>query len=125
MTSGHNVLQSIAKTTELELLDPGDAGTIQVDRSFGICSVVTGGSGETRKIASPQRPGIVISIVLQTDGGGNLAITGAGAEILNSGAGTETTATMADAGDLLTLISIRKGTSIVWSPLANNGAAMS
>jgi hypothetical protein len=123
MTSGHNVLQSIAKTTELEILDPGNAGTIAVDRSFGICSVVTAAS-ETRIIASPQRPGIVISIVLQTDGG-NLAITGAGSEILNSGAGTETTATMADAGDLLTLISIRKGAAIVWSPVANNGAAMS
>ena len=121
--SGHNVLQSIAKTTELEILDPGSGGTIEVDRSFGICSVVTAAS-EARKIASPQRPGIVISIVLQTDGG-DLAITGEGSEILNSGAGTETTATMADAGDLLTLISIRKGSTICWSPIANNGAAMS
>ena len=79
---------------------------------------------EARKIASPQRPGIVISIVLQTDGG-DLAITGEGSEILNSGNGTETTATMDAAGDLLTLISIRKGATICWSPIANNGAAMS
>ena len=121
--SGHNILQQIAREPELDILDPGAGGTIPVDRSFGICSVVTAAS-ETRKIASPQRPGIVISIVLQTDGG-NLAITGDGSEILNSGAGTETTATMADAGDLLTLISIRKGATIVWSPIANNGAAMS
>ena len=121
--SGHNILQQISSTTELEIIDPGAGGTIQVARRCGICSVVTATS-EARKIASPQRPGIVISIVLQTDGG-DLAITGEGSEILNSGAGTETTATMADAGDLLTLISIRKGTSIVWSPVANNGAAMS
>tara|TARA_Y100001951_G_C11131893_1_gene178689 strand:- start:195 stop:566 length:372 start_codon:yes stop_codon:yes gene_type:complete len=123
MSSGHNVLQSIAATSELEILDPGSGGTIQVDRSMGICSVVTGGA-EARKIASPQRAGIMISICFKTDGG-DLTITGEGSEILNSGAGTETTATMADAGDLLTLISIRKGSSIVWSPIANNGAAMS
>ena len=66
----------------------------------------------------------MISICFKTDGG-DLTITGEGSEILNSGSGTETTATMADAGDLLTLISIRKGSSIVWSPIANNGAAMS
>ena len=123
MTSGHNVLQSIASTNELEILDPGSGGTIQVDRSMGICSVVTGGA-EARKIASPQRAGIIISICLKTDGG-DLTITGEGSEILNSGLGTEATATMADAGDLLTLISIRKGTSIVWSSLASNGVAMS
>ena len=121
--SGHKILQEIAATNELELLDPGSGGTIQVDRSMGICSVVTGGA-EARKIASPQRAGIMISICLKTDGG-DLTITGEGSEILNSGSGTETTATMADAGDLLTLISIRKGSSIVWSPIANNGAAMS
>ena len=121
--SGHNVLQEIAATNELELLDPGSGGTIQVDRSMGICSVVTGGA-EARKIASPQRAGIIISICLKTDGG-DLTITGEGSEILNSGLGTEPTATMADAGDLLTLISIRKGSSIVWSSLASNGVAMS
>jgi len=123
MSSGHNVLQQIAATTELDLLDPGDAGTIAVDRTMGICSVVTAGA-ETRKIASPERAGIVISICLKTDGG-DLTITGAGSEILNSGLGTETTAVMADAGDCLTLISISKGANIVWSPLANNGATMS
>ena len=121
--SGHNVLQQIAGTTELEILDPGSGGTIPVDRSMGICPVVTGGA-EARKIASPARAGIIITICLKTDGG-DLAITGEGSEILNSGNGTEPTATMADAGDLLTLISINKGTSIVWSPIANNGAAMS
>lgn len=121
--SGHNLLQQISSTTELELVDPGSGGTIPVDRSFGICPVVTGGA-EARKIASPQRAGIVISICFKTDGG-DLTITGEGSEILNSGNGTETTATMADAGDLLTLVSINKGASIVWSPLANNGAAMS
>lgn len=121
--SGHNILQQLAREPELEIVDPGDAGTIAVDRSLGICSIVTAAS-ETRKIASPERAGIILAICFKTDGG-DVAITGAGSEILNSGAGTETTATMADAGDLLVLMSINKGANIVWSPIANNGAAMS
>tara|TARA_Y100000401_G_scaffold91961_1_gene77811 strand:- start:45295 stop:45663 length:369 start_codon:yes stop_codon:yes gene_type:complete len=121
--SGHNILQQLAREPEMAILDPGDAGTIVVDRTLGICSIVTAGS-ETRKIASPARAGIIIALCFKTDGG-DVAITGSGSEILNSGAGTETTATMADAGDLLVLMSIEKGANIVWSPIANNGAAMS
>ena len=121
--TAHRVLQDMAKSTELELLDPGNAGTIELDRSMGVCSVVTAAS-ETRKIGSPQRPGVIITVCLKTDGG-DLAITSAGGEILNSGSGTETTATMADAGDVLTLISVSKGANIVWAVLANHGATLS
>tara|TARA_Y100001951_G_C11086657_1_gene154381 strand:- start:36 stop:404 length:369 start_codon:yes stop_codon:yes gene_type:complete len=121
--TAHRVLQDLAKSTELDLLDPGDAGTIELDRSFGVCSVVTAAS-ETRKIGSPQRTGVIVTVCLKTDGG-DLAITGKGGEILNSGSGTETTATMADAGDVLTLISVSKGANIVWAILANHGAALS
>ena len=121
--TAHRVLQDMAKSTELDLLDPGDAGTIELARSLGVCSVVTAAS-ETRKIGSPQRTGVVVTVCLKTDGG-DLAITGAGGEILNSGSGTETTATMADAGDVLTLISVSKGANVVWAILANHGAALS
>ena len=121
--TAHRILQDMAKSTELDLLDPGDAGTIELDRSLGVCSVVTAAS-ETRKIGSPQRTGVIVTVCLKTDGG-DLAITGKGGEILNSGSGTETTATMADAGDVLTLISVSKGANIVWAILANHGAALS
>ena len=121
--TAHRILQDMAKSTELDLLDPGDAGTIELDRSLGVCSVVTAAS-ETRKIGSPQRTGVVVTVCLKTDGG-DLAITGAGGEILNSGSGTETTATMADAGDVLTLISVSKGANIVWAVLANSGGTLS
>tara|TARA_R110000824_G_scaffold20296_3_gene76730 strand:+ start:96 stop:440 length:345 start_codon:yes stop_codon:yes gene_type:complete len=114
----------MAKSTELDLLDPGDAGTIELDRSLGVCSVVTAGT-ETRKIGSPQRTGVIITVCLKTDGGGTLTISGKGGEILNSGSGTETGAAMADAGDTLTLISVSKGANIVWAVLANHGATLS
>ena len=121
--TAHRILQDMAKSTELDLLDPGDAGTIELDRSMGVCSVVTAGS-ETRKIGSPQRTGVIVTVCLKTDGG-DLAITSAGGEILNSGSGTDTTATMANAGDSLTLISVSKGANIVWTILANHGASLS
>ena len=121
--SGHNILQQLAREPGMEIVDPGNGGTIPVDRTLGIVSIVTAAS-ETRKIASPERAGVILAICFKTDGG-DVAITGSGREILNSGAGTETTATMADAGDLLVLMSIEKGAALVWSPVANNGAAMS
>ena len=121
--SGHNILQQLAREPGLEIVDPGNGGTIPVDRTLGIVSIVTAAS-ETRKIASPERAGVILAICFKTDGG-DVAITGSGSEILNRGAGTETTATMADAGDLLVLMSIEKGAALVWSPVANNGAAMS
>ena len=121
--SGHNILQQLAREPGMEIVDPGNGGTIPVDRTLGIVSIVTAAS-ETRKIASPERAGVILAICFKTDGG-DVAITGSGSEILNSGAGTETTATMADAGDLLVLMSIEKGAALVWSPVANNGAAMS
>jgi hypothetical protein len=121
--SGHNILQQLAREPGMEIVDPGNGGTIPVDRTLGIVSIVTAAS-ETRKIASPERAGVILAICFKTDGG-DVAITGSGSEILNSGAGTETTATMADAGDLLVLMSINKGAALVWSPVANNGAAMS
>ena len=104
--SGHNILQQLAREPEMEIV-----------------SIVTAAS-ETRKIASPERAGVILALCFKTDGG-DVAITGSGSEILNSGVGTQTTATMADAGDLLVLMSIEKGTDIIWSPVANNGAAMS
>ena len=71
--TAHRVLQDLAKSTELDLLDPGNAGTIELDRSMGVCSVVTAAS-ETRKIGSPQRTGVIVTVCLKTDGG-DLAIT--------------------------------------------------
>lgn len=121
--TAHNVLQDIADSTELEILDPGDAGTIAIDRSFGICAIVTAGA-ETRKIATPQRAGIFVTLCLKTDGG-DATVTGSGSEILNSGSGTDTTVTLGDVGDAVTLLSIDKSGSIVWTLIANNGVTFS
>jgi hypothetical protein len=48
--------------------DPGDAGSIVVDKSMSICNLVSVGA-ETRTLARPTREGVVVSLHLQTDGG--------------------------------------------------------
>ena len=120
--SGHNILQQLAREPEMQIVDPGNGGTIPVDRTLGICNLVSAGS-ETRKIASPERAGIILALCCKTHGG-NIAVTGAGSEILNSGNGSETTATLNAAGDLVVLMSIEKGSDIIWSPVGNSGVAM-
>lgn len=125
--SGHNILQQLAREPEMNIVDPGNGGTIPVDRTLGIVSLVSGSSAETRKIASPERAGIILALCHKTKGGGsgNIAVTGAGSEILNSGNGSETTATLNAEGDLVVLMSIEKGSDIVWSPVGNSGVVMS
>lgn len=121
--TAHRVLQDIGKSTELSVLDPGSAGTIKVDRALGICPVVTAGA-ETRKIASPERAGIILSLSMKTDGG-DATITGSGSETFNSGGTESTTITMDTAGDHISLMSIDKGANVVWAVLANNGCSLS
>tara|TARA_R110000851_G_C12653008_1_gene520410 strand:+ start:98 stop:517 length:420 start_codon:yes stop_codon:yes gene_type:complete len=138
--SGHNVLQSIAKTTELEILDPGVSGTIAVDRSFGICNVnstnVTGGG--SRILASPARTGIVITVNFQSKATNNLEITGANSDTAVDGSGDPIATkigsidgtqyvkmTCAHAGDTVSFISTKLGSDLIWNILANNGGALS
>ena len=134
MTSGHNVLQAIAKTIELELLDPGVSGTIQVDRSFGICNVnsTSASGGGSRVLANPARTGIVITVNFQAKDTNNLEITGAtsdstgAATKIGSIDGTQTVKmTCAHAGDTVSFISTKLGDDLIWNVLANNGGALS
>jgi hypothetical protein len=132
--SGHNILQQIHATTELEIEDPGVSGTIPVDRSFGICNVtstnVTGGG--SRVLANPQRAGIVITVNFQAKNTKNLEITGATSETtavatkIGSIDGTQTVKmTCADAGDTVSFISTRLGSDLIWNVFANNGGTLS
>ncbi|MAK30932.1 hypothetical protein [Acinetobacter sp.] len=121
--SGHNILQQLSREPELEIMDPGASGTIAIDRTLGVCPIVTAGA-EGRVIAEPVRAGIILTLALKTDGG-NATVTTAGSETINAG-GTEGTQVVLDtAGDSITLISIPKGSDIVWAVLANNGGTVS
>tara|TARA_B100000519_G_C14254494_1_gene444299 strand:- start:675 stop:1076 length:402 start_codon:yes stop_codon:yes gene_type:complete len=132
--SGHNILQQIQSTTELEIEDPGVNGTIEIDRSFGICNVSTTSAtnGGKRILANPKRTGIVVTVNLQAKDTNNLEITGAtsdstgAATKIGSIDGTQTVKmTCADAGDTVTFISTKLGSDLIWNVFANNGGTLS
>jgi len=97
------------------LADPGSAGTITVTMYWQICSVVTA-AAETRTLAQPNRPGIIATVVLKTDGGDlTLTVTGG----YNQDA--DTAMVFADAGDFVTFISLDIGGSYYWRVLTHAG----
>lgn len=96
--------------------DPGDAKTIRVRVDLSICEMESGASGETRTLEDPDRPGIRVTLRLLTDGGGDVIVYAANG--LN--ASLETHATFADAGDILSLISVTTSTGYRWEILEGN-----
>ena len=121
--SGHNILQQLAREPELEIVDPGASGTISVDRTMGVVPLVSD-AAENRTIAEPERAGVILTLALKTDGG-NVTVSTAGSETINEGGTEGTQVVLGDAGDSITLLSIPKGSDIVWAVLANNGATVS
>lgn len=99
--------------------DPGDAGTITVTKDLQICEMVSAGT-ETRTLANPSKPGIRFVLRHLTDGG---SITVTADRQLNTDGDTEVT--MADAGDLLYMISVTHTTGYRWEILVNTSSIVS
>ena len=115
--SAHRTLKDMYRAFEPtgpgNLQDPGSAGTITVDMYGQICSVNTTGGG-TRTLAQPDRPGIIATVSLDMDGGDlTLTVTGG----YNQDA--DTVMTFADAGDFVTFMSLKIGSSYYWRVLAS------
>jgi len=132
--SGHNILQQLSREPELLIEDPGANGVIPVDRTFGICNVVStsASGGGARVLANPEREGIVITVNFQTKGTNNLVITGSTSDTTGSATkigsidGTQTVQmTCAHAGDTVSFISTKLGADLIWNVFANNGGALS
>lgn len=95
-------------STFIEAVDPGDAGTITVDRNPCYVPLVSAGA-ETRTLGRPTRVGVLAFLYFKTDGGDiTLTVTGGYTE-----AG-DTTFTFSDAGQLLGLVSCFDGTNYHW-----------
>lgn len=115
--SAHRVLYDLFRAPALITNPPGDGETYTVDRQFSVIPLTTGSSGETRVLAQPTKAGLVCTIVLDTDGGGDAVVTVTG----GYNADAATAITLADAGDFVTLISVKIGTSFYWRVLAQEG----
>lgn len=100
------------------LEDPGDTGTITFKLWGQICSLVSGASAETRTLAQPIRPGIIGTVCLDTDGGGNVTLTVTGGYNQPG----HTTIVLADAGDFVTFESVKVGGSYLWRELGKERA---
>ncbi|MEO1615291.1 MAG: hypothetical protein AAFV88_05545 [Planctomycetota bacterium] len=117
--SGHNVAIELSQA-EFELADPGNAGSIPSPNiNGGVLPLVTA-AAETRALENPERAGIVMTLCFRTDGG-DCVVTAASA-VNQAG---NNTLTLADAGDEITLRSIRSGDTFVWRVASNDGVALS
>lgn len=103
---------------EKRVPDPGNAGTIEVDRDLGVCALTTSGA-ETRTLPAPSDIGIRLSLCLEADGGDcTLTVTGGYDET------GSTTITFGDTGDSVHLVSVAQGTrTYVWRVIGYDGVS--
>jgi hypothetical protein len=114
--SGHRVLHDLYKAPFL-ILDPGDAGSIIVDRYGAVCPLVSGAAGETRTLPVPTKAGLQCTLVLDTDGGGDVTLT------VTSGYNFDgdTSIVFGDAGDYVVFQSVKIGANYRWRAIAQEG----
>jgi hypothetical protein len=115
MTPG-NALYQLFKSDYLRP-DPGDAATINVDRQLSMFPLVSGASGETRTLARPTKAGMIATVLLDTDGGGDVTMTVTG----GYNADADTSIVLGDAGDFVTFLSVKIGAYFYWRVLAQEG----
>lgn len=98
--------------------DPGSAGTI-TPTMWGQQFLITTAGAETRTLARPDKAGLLTTVVLDTDGGDlTLTVTG------GYNAAGDTSITFADAGDMVTFLSVKTGTTYQWTAIANEGTSV-
>lgn len=120
--SAHNQLQEHLIADPV-LVDPGTGRTVQIDRHDAYLNLRSGASNETRILGAPTRAGQTLTIGLAVDGGGDVAVTQTGSAAFN--ASGNTTITLNDTGDNVTLVSIAIATALRWRLKSNDGATLS
>lgn len=112
--AAHRALFDLYKAPFL-MVDPGDGGTIRIDRFLGVVPVVTGGA-EARALAVPTKAGLMAAVLLDTDGGDlTLTVT----EGYNQAGATAMT--FDDAGDWVLFVAVKVGANFRWRVAASEG----
>lgn len=106
----HRILHDLYEAKKA-IADPGNGKTIRVAEDLSICQLVSVGADETRVLANPTKSGVRVIIRMLTDGGDIVMSADNG---LNNA--LEVSATFADAGDFLSLISVTKTIASSTSP---------
>jgi hypothetical protein len=98
--------------------DPGNGGTIVIDRQFANVPVVTAGA-ETRVLPQPDRAGLLLTVVLKTRVGDcTLTVTG------GYNQGGNTSISFNTAGDWVSFRSVGVGTDFYWRVLSSEGTSL-
>ena len=119
--SPHRIAHDLYRGPKV-IADPGDGGSIRANADLQVCELTSGASNETRTLVNPTKPGIRFIARMKTDGGGDIVLTASNG--LN--AALVTVATLADAGDMLSMISVSlTATTYRWEVLVRNGVTMS
>lgn len=92
-------------TTQYDIVNPGDGGLLIADRGCGVCHIVTT-AATAIDVQAPYKPGVYLTIILETDGGDCVLSFTDGINATGN-----ITATMAEASDLLHLISVTDATA--------------
>jgi len=98
------------------MADPGNTKTILVTEDLQICEMVSTGT-ETRTLANPTKAGLRFVLRMLTDGGDITVTASNGLNVAGN-----TAAVFADAGDLLSLVSVSHTTGYRWEIEVNTGS---
>lgn len=105
------------------ICDPGDGGSIPVDRSGVV--ILRSAAAETRTLYPPAGIGASLVLAMDVDGGDitvyvkNESGTGVAFD------GTNNTMTFNTAGDTLSLFAVQTASGLRWRMITNNGVAVS
>lgn len=99
----------------VEKADPGDAGTINIDRSPMVVNLVST-AAQTRTLARPTQQGAEVRLFFKTDGGDiTVTVTGGYNET------GDTTIVFANAGEFATFVSFFDGSNYLWRLTSHHG----
>lgn len=116
MGSAHRVLHDMRMAPH-RMKTPETGATVYVDRQLAQIPVVTGAGAFTLTLAQPTKAGLVATVNLDTDGGGDCTLTVTG----GYNADADTAIVLGDAGDFVTFLSVKVGASYYWRVLAQEG----
>lgn len=116
MSIANVLLEVFAAGGRFDYADPGNAGTISIDRSP--CNVTLNSAGaETRTLAAPTRRGAIVTLAMRTNGG-NIVVTVTGG-FNETG---DTTFTFSDSGQFATFVSVETAAdTFVWRLMSHYG----
>lgn len=117
--SAHRVLHDILKAPFL-VPDPGNGGTLTIDRWGMVVPMRSGVSTETRTLAQPTKAGLLVMLALDVNGGGGVTVAVTG----GYNAAGDANIAFGSAGNFVALLSVKVGASCYWRVVTQEGTGL-